>query len=233
MSRSSDHPNHPSSCSSLPPGSMPRIPSRSWLVTASTLALRRSSSHTPPGTFVIVRSLPERVTARGFEASPVVGAGKPDLIARRRPENSLQRGPAGRKFSFWFLAIGADHGERTFVIAPWIFMIGEGDPLAVRRNLRMTHPVDAVEQHFADGILQTPMIIFRNVVDDRQTVAVGGKVGVSYVVQHLAWRSSTQRHPCQRSASRVAAVILGVEPDGQLSGLGDRKQLSILNSQFS
>src|SRR5580692_2974176 len=31
-----------------------------------------SCSHMPPGTLVIVRSLPERVTARGFSALPVL-----------------------------------------------------------------------------------------------------------------------------------------------------------------
>src|SRR5580704_15241723 len=31
-----------------------------------------SSSHMPPGTLVIVRSFPDRVTARGLEAAPVL-----------------------------------------------------------------------------------------------------------------------------------------------------------------
>src|SRR5208283_135157 len=72
MSRSSDHPNHPSSRSSFPPGAIPRIPSRWWFATVSTVPLRRSSSHRPPGTFVIVRTLPESVTARGLLALPVL-----------------------------------------------------------------------------------------------------------------------------------------------------------------
>src|SRR5580658_5859420 len=74
MSRRIDHPNHPSSRSSFSPGALPRIPTICRCVTISSIPFRRSSSHIPPGTLVIVRSLPERVTARRFVAVPFLDA---------------------------------------------------------------------------------------------------------------------------------------------------------------
>src|SRR5207249_4580448 len=52
-------------------GATPRIPILSWCVTINAVPFHRSSIHTPPGTLVMVRILPERVTARGFEAAPL------------------------------------------------------------------------------------------------------------------------------------------------------------------
>src|SRR4029077_14217296 len=63
-----------------------------------------------------------------IQSGAIVGGGEPDLIARWRPENSLHRLPARRKFLFLFLAIRADDGHGTLVVSPGIFMIGEGDP---------------------------------------------------------------------------------------------------------
>ncbi len=71
MSRGSDHPNQPSSTSSFPPGGMARIPRRAWWVTISVSGPRESCSHMPPGTLMIVRTLPARVTPRRFAALPL------------------------------------------------------------------------------------------------------------------------------------------------------------------
>src|SRR5271156_3940645 len=103
-------------------------------------------------------------------------------------------------------------------------MVGKRDPFSVWRNFRVTYPVDAVEQHLAYRILQTPMIIFRHITNDRHGVAIRRPLGVLHVVQYLVWRSTAQRNPRQRSTARVAAVIYGVEPDRQFSAFGDREQ---------
>ena len=153
---------------------------------------RRSIPHIlqphAPGTLVMGRSLPERVTAIGFRALPAVGCGKPDLVARRRPENSLHAISSPRTVSFLSVAVGRDHGNRTFVVASRVFMVGKGDPFAVRRNLGVADPVDAVEQHFANGILQAPMTVFGNVTDDR----------------HRCRRWRTSRRPAHCPALRAA-----------------------------
>src|ERR1039458_2257812 len=74
MSRSPAHPSHPSSFSPFAPGAIPRIPTRVWCVMVNATPLRMSCSHMPPGTFVIVRSLPFNVTPCRTCALPLVVA---------------------------------------------------------------------------------------------------------------------------------------------------------------
>src|SRR6202140_849807 len=97
----------------------------------------------------------------------------------------------------------------------------------------MTDPSDGVQQNLADRIFQTPVIVFRNVTDDRHGVAVRRPIRVLYVVQNFVRRSSTQRNSRQRSTARVSAVKLRVQTNRQFSAFGNRKQFRILDSQFT
>src|SRR4029077_5807985 len=92
------------------------------------------------------------------------------------------------------LAIGGDYRNRSLVVAARIFVVGEGDPLAVRRNLWIADPIDAVKQHFANGIFETPMPFFWKITDHRHTFAVRGPIRVLYILQNLSWCSPAERH---------------------------------------
>src|ERR1700733_5830727 len=101
MPRRIDHPNHPSSRSCFSPGALPRIPTICRCVTINSIPFRRSSSHIPPGTFVIVRSLPERVTARRFAAAPLLAAvNQTSSPARDQRTPSTEDHPEESFFSF-------------------------------------------------------------------------------------------------------------------------------------
>ena len=112
-------------------------------------------------------------------------------------------------------------------------MVGERHPLPIRRNFRVADPVDTVEQNLPNGILQTPVAVFRNVSHHGHVYAVCGPVCVLHILQHFSWSSPAQRNPRQRPGPRIAAVTHRVEPDRQFSALGDRKQFRILQSEFA
>ena len=128
------------------------------------------------------------------------GAGEPDLIARRRPGNSLNRKPA--RSEFLLFAIGADHGHRTLIVADGVLVVGERHRLAVGRNLGIADPVDAVEQHLARWDTQ---------------VASGGSRGQSgrprgcrrWATNRRPARSPGLRAACRRSAEPVPACRRG------------------------
>ena len=131
------------------------------------------------------------------------------------------------------MPIRLDHSHRTFVVATGVFVVRERHALAVRRNLGMADPVNAVQQNLADGIFQPPVAVLRNEAHHRHAFAVGRPVGVLDIVQHFARRSSAQGNLGQRPRAGIAAEINGVQPDRQFSALRDGKQGRILQSQFA
>jgi len=72
---------------------------------------------------------PEGYGARVRSAATFAGR-KPDLIARGRPQNPFHAGPARREFLF--LAVRANHSNRTFVVASRVFVIRKGYRLGGR-----------------------------------------------------------------------------------------------------
>src|SRR5260370_3599631 len=69
--------------------------------------------------------------------------------------------------------------------------------------------------------------------DIRHGLAVRCPVRVLYIVQDFSWSTPAQGHPCKCSSSRIAAKINGVEPNRQLSSVGDRKQFCTLQPDFA
>ena len=181
----------------------------------------------------MVRSLPAESHAARIVGAASVARGKPNLVASGRPENALDRGPSSRQDLFFTFTFGVDHSNRSLVIPAGILMVGKGHPLAIRGNLGLADPVDAINQNFANGIFQPPMAVFRRVTDHRHLFAVRGPVHVLNVVQHFARRSATEWNASQRPGGGVSPQIVGVQPDRQLAILGNRQQLGVLQSQLT
>src|SRR5580704_12701346 len=97
----------------------------------------------------------------------------------------------------------------------------------------MADPVDAVEQHFAHGILEAPVAIFGDVANHGQGVAVGGPVCVLHIIEHFAWRTSAERNASESSRASVAAVTDSIQPDGKLTALRNRKQFGIFDAKLA
>src|ERR1039457_7475786 len=110
----------------------------------------------PPGTLVIVRSLPERVTARGFEALPVLvdvnQISSPDGD-QRIPSSEVQPEESFLSSSLPSAPITATEPSSSPSGFSWS---AKATHFPSGEIFGVTHPVDAVEEHLPDGILQTP-----------------------------------------------------------------------------
>ena len=96
------------------------------------------------------------------------------------------------------MPIRFDHGHRTLVVAAGIFVVRERHALAVRRNLGMADPVNAVKQHLAHRIFQPPVAVLRDEAHHGHVFAVRCPVRVLHVLQHFAGSSSAQGDPGER-----------------------------------
>src|SRR6266849_10326251 len=112
-------------------------------------------------------------------------------------------------------------------------MIRKRYPLPVRRYLRMADPVDAVEEHLPDRILQTPVSVLRYVTDYRHILPVRRPVRVLHIVEHFSRRSAAHWNPRQRSRLRKAAKAHRVEPNRQFPALRDGQQFRALYPEFA
>src|SRR5665213_745186 len=94
-------------------------------------------------------------------------------------------------------------------------MIGEGYPLAVRRNSWGADPVNTVKKHLANRIFQTPVIVFRDVPNHRHTFGIRRPVRVLHIVEHFSGRSAAEGYPRKGAGSSVTTEGHGVKPDCQ------------------
>src|ERR1041385_5794633 len=96
----------------------------------------------------------------------------------------------------------------------------------------MADPANAVKQHFAAWIFQTPVSIFRNEANNRK-VATRGPNCILDVVQNLAGSATAQRNPGQCASFGISAQAYRVQTDRQFSAFGDRKQIRVFQAKFA
>jgi len=180
----------------------------------------------------MLRSLPERDTAKGLMAEPLL-AEVNQISSLEGDQRIPYRLPTGAELFLLALAIGADDGDGAFIITSRIFVISEGHPLAVGRNFGVADPVDAVEKNLAERILQTPVIVLRHVSHNGQVETVGCPVDILDVVEHFARRAAAQGDAGERTGARVATIELRAEPDCELAVSGNREQLGFFEAEFA
>src|SRR5579871_1033821 len=96
-------------------------------------------------------------------------------------------------------------------------MMRKSDRLAVRGDLGIADPVDAVDQNMPDGILQAPVAAFGDVANDGHSLAVGGPVSVLHIFEDFARSASAQRNTSHRARTRISAESFRVQANCQLA----------------
>src|SRR5580692_11693162 len=146
-----------------------------------------------------------------------IGGREPNLVACRRPENALQRSPAAGELLL--VSLEVNDGDRAFIVAIGILMIRNGHEPSVWGDFGIADPIDAVEEHLADGVFQPPVRRLRDQPDDRKVLSVSRPIGILHVFENLSGRTGTERNPGEGSGPLVSGKILGVDADREFASL--------------
>jgi len=180
---------------------------------------------------VIVRSLPDKVTARGFAAEPVLV----DVNQIHRSLGTKENPPSDTQpeESFFLFSIAI---RRMIALIPRRLHRGshgsaKASQLPSGEILGVADPVDALEPALfrwdtpnasdcSPERNEQPPSFRRSRPSPRPCTLSNTSRAVS----------SAQRHPCECAGPRIATEDSRIEPNCQFPVLGDRKQLSILQA---
>jgi hypothetical protein len=130
------------------------------------------------------------------------------------------------------VSIGADDRNGAAIIPTGIAVVRECNPFSVGRDLGETDPIDAVEQHLAYGVLQTPVHRCGNETDDRHALAIRGPIGFLDVVEDLPRTTAAEWNPRKCAAAGITSEIDGLEAKREFALLGNREQGGVLDTEF-
>src|SRR6516164_9485432 len=107
-------------------------------------------------------------------------------------------------------------------------MFQEGDQVSLRREARITHPAGRLVQRLAGRELQA--VPSRHFMDNGQTRAAGGPVGLLNVSHDLAGSATHHRDLRKGAATKVVGEKLSLYENGHFSRRRDSKKLRVFQS---